>query len=78
MPIILVRFFYKLKYLYIFEKYSNVKFNANLCNGSRGNACRQTHTKELILHFRNFAIASKVTVLAEFILLTRGFLIISF
>jgi len=44
----------------------------------RAETCRQIHMTKLIIHFRNFAIVPKVTVLAEFVLFTLGFLIISF
>ena len=54
-----------------FEKYSNIKFNENLFNGSRVVPCgqkgeqtdRQTDMTKLIVAFRNFANSHENTIL---------------
>jgi hypothetical protein len=68
----------KVEFSRYFEKYSNIIFNENSCNGSQGIACKQTDITKLILHFRDFVIAPTVIDLAEFILFTLQFLNISF
>jgi hypothetical protein len=66
--------------LYIFSKNTQISYLTKilLIGAKVLHADRQTDMTKLILHFRDFAVALTVTDLAEFILFTLEFLIISF